>query len=104
MLFCPKCGAILTPRKDKRKTELVCSCGYSTKKTEDIILKEKVDLGKKIEVVDKRVEILPRTNEECPKCHHKEAFYWLVQTRAGDEAATRFFRCVKCNHTWRDYR
>lgn len=92
------------PRKDKRKTELVCSCGYSAKKTEEIILKEKVDLGKKIEVVDKRIETYPKTNEECPKCHHKEAYYWLVQTRAGDEAATRFFRCVKCNHTWREYR
>jgi len=45
----------------------------------------------------------PKTNEECPKCKHKEAYYWLVQTRAADEAATRFFKCVKCMHTWRAY-
>ena len=23
--------------------------------------------------------------------------------RATDEAETQFYRCVKCNHTWREY-
>ena len=46
---------------------------------------------------------MPLTDEECPKCKHGKAYYWLVQTRAGDEPETRFFRCEKCKHTWRDY-
>ncbi|MBI2108536.1 transcription factor S, partial [Candidatus Woesearchaeota archaeon] len=31
------------------------------------------------------------------------AYFWLVQTRAGDEPETKFLRCEKCSHTWRDY-
>ena len=104
-MFCPRCGAILTPKKRGRKIVFSCSCGYLSKKKEDLVLKEKINLTKedKINVIDKRVETLPKTKEECPKCHYKEAYYWLVQTRSGDESATRFFRCVKCNHTWRSY-
>ncbi|MBI2112883.1 transcription factor S, partial [Candidatus Woesearchaeota archaeon] len=25
------------------------------------------------------------------------------QTRGADEPETRFFRCTKCNYTWREY-
>lgn len=68
-------------------------------------MEEKVKLKKEeqIEVVDESVTSLPKTDEECPKCGNNKAYYWLVQTRSGDEAATRFFRCTKCGHTWRDY-
>ncbi|HLD03066.1 MAG TPA: transcription factor S [Candidatus Nanoarchaeia archaeon] len=104
-MFCQKCGAILVPKKEGKGTQLACSCGYVAKKKEEIKLVENVQLAKAdfIEVVDKRVETLPRTKEECPKCKNPEAYYWLVQTRAGDEAETRFFKCVKCAHTWRAY-
>ena len=40
---------------------------------------------------------------ECEKCGNKEAFYWQIQTRAGDEPMTRFYRCTKCKETWREY-
>ncbi|RLG67435.1 MAG: transcription factor S, partial [Methanobacteriota archaeon] len=33
----------------------------------------------------------------------KDAYFLPVQTRAGDEAETRFFECVKCKHRWRAY-
>ena len=104
MMFCPKCGIILLPKKDNKK-ELSCSCGYSTKKKEDLILKEKMIYQKKdkIEVVDKKIETLPKEKEECPKCGHNEAYFWTVQTRSSDEAETRFFKCTKCDHTWRKY-
>lgn len=106
MMFCPKCGAIVVPKKTKTtgKMRLSCaSCSYSTNKKEKIVLKETVTQSKKddIEVISKRIETLPKVQETCPKCQHREAFYWLVQTRAGDEAETRFFKCVKCTHTWR---
>lgn len=106
MIFCHKCGAIMIPKKDRKGvTRLVCGgCGYKSNKRESIVLREKIEVGRdKIEVVDKRVETLPKTKEECPKCKNKEAFYWSVQTRAADEAETRFFKCTKCNHTWRLY-
>ena len=63
----------------------------------------KSEQNETIAVVEKKVETLPKTKEECPKCKHPEAYYWLLQTRAADEAATRFFRCAKCNYTWRVY-
>ena len=46
---------------------------------------------------------LPTTRAKCPKCGHQTAFWWLQQTRAADEATTRFHRCAKCGHTWREY-
>lgn len=104
MQFCNKCGTILVPEKEGRKTELVCkSCGTVAKKKEDVMLREKVEAPKRLEVVDKKVDVLPKVKEVCPKCKHGEAFYWTVQTRASDEAETRFFKCIKCQHTWRMY-
>jgi DNA-directed RNA polymerase subunit M/transcription elongation factor TFIIS len=38
---------------------------------------------------------------ECPKCGNHEAYWWMVQTDTADEPSTQFFRCTKCNHTWR---
>ena len=46
MKFCPKCGSILIPKKSGKKIILKCSCGYSTKNKEEIILKEKIHLPK----------------------------------------------------------
>jgi transcription factor S len=106
MKFCEKCGAMLIPKKEDKKTVFVCnSCGFVSNRKENIVLVEKVGDGKKtlIDVVDKKIEVLPKVNQDCPKCDNKKSYYWLVQTRAGDEAETRFFKCVKCNHTWREY-
>ncbi|MFC1722561.1 transcription factor S [Nanoarchaeota archaeon] len=105
-MFCPKCGSILLPKKDdKGKPISTCSCGYSAN-AEKKSLKEE---GKKeevaeVEVVDKEIETLPLSEDEtCPKCGNKGAYYWLIQTRSGDEAETKFMKCSKCKHIWRDY-
>ena len=106
MMFCDKCESILVPKKVQGKTKLLCGrCGKPSQKRGTIVLKEKTQTAAKkaIEVIDKRLETLPKVKETCPKCGYKDAYYWLVQTRAADEAETRFFKCVKCNHTWRSY-
>ena len=107
MLFCEKCGALMIPKKEDGKSVIACTkCKYVSHRRESLILRERGEVRDKkhiIEVVDKRVDTLPKTKEDCPKCGHKEAFYWTVQTRAADEAETRFFKCVKCAHTWRSY-
>jgi DNA-directed RNA polymerase subunit M len=106
MLFCPKCSSILVP-STVAKGILVCSnCSYRSKTSEDLVIREKVKVAKneEIAVVEKNVEALPKTQEECPKCNYKEAYFWTMQTRAGDEAETRFFECVKCKHRWRAYK
>ena len=40
---------------------------------------------------------------DCEKCHNKEGVSWTFQTRSADEPETKFYRCTKCNYTWRDY-
>jgi len=103
-MFCPKCGSILIPNKADNKKLLVCSCGYKTKEVDNATIKETImKKGKDVEVIDKEINILPKMDARCPKCSHEKAYYWLVQTRAGDEPETKFLRCVKCEHTWRDY-
>ena len=49
------------------------------------------------------VNTLPTTKAVCPECGHTEASWWLQQTRSADESETRFFKCLKCGHTWREY-
>jgi len=50
-----------------------------------------------------KLEVLPKTVATCPKCGNNEAYYWEVQTRSADEPATRFFKCTRCGHVWREY-
>ncbi len=105
MQFCPKCGSLLIPKKEDEGRTTSCNCGFVQKSRQNILIKEKVKLRKldTVEVVDKKIETNPTVKEECPKCRHATAYYWTVQTRAGDEAETRFFECVKCQNRWRAY-
>jgi len=101
-MFCPKCGSILLPRKK----ELICPrCSYKAKGEKGRAIKEKIGKEKKVEVIEKEeAEHLPITTDVvCPKCGAKEAYHWEIQTRASDEPATRFFKCKKCKHIWREY-
>ncbi|MBT4540460.1 transcription factor S [Candidatus Woesearchaeota archaeon] len=103
-MFCPKCGSILIPKNDGNKKILHCKCGYTNSEDiKDMKFTEVVKKKKEIEVVDKEIETNPLTEAECPKCHNKKARYWTQQTRAGDEPETKFYKCEKCKHVWRDY-
>lgn len=130
MLFCPKCGSILRPKDKAGKRILWCSCGFTAdlekikkekekkekeelkeekteetkeKKTEEKKPEEKKEETKrKIEIVEE-IETHPKIKAKCPKCENNEAYYWTQQTRGADEPETRFFKCTKCNYTWREY-
>ncbi len=102
-MFCPKCGSILRPKDKAGKKILYCSCGFTKSPDgENTELKEKVEVGKKIEVME-NVEINPKVRMTCDKCNNNVAYYWTQQTRGADEPETRFFKCTKCSHTWREY-
>ena len=101
MAFCPKCGGLLVPSPDKKN--LQCSCGYSSRSKVEMSLKEKTKQKEITKVKEETAETLAKTKEECPKCKNMDAFTWSLQTRAADEAETMFFRCTKCEHTWREY-
>lgn len=104
MMFCPKCGSLLIPKKNK--SVLACSCGYTNKEKVNIKLSEEIEKKGKIEVMDEKDDLktLPITDAECPKCKHGKARFWTTQTRSADEAETKFMRCEKCGHVWRDYK
>ena len=106
--FCNKCGGLLIPKKPGKRSTMICRrCGKrATAKSKDFQIS--VSTTKKPEsviVVEKkaRFEALPKTTAQCPKCEHNEAFWWMQQTRAADEAPTRFYKCCKCGHIWREY-
>jgi DNA-directed RNA polymerase subunit M len=107
MIFCPKCGSLLKPSTVGSKKIMACSCGFKDKDTKDATIKEAVDHSAepKVEVVNENQDMqsLPQVEEKCPECEHEMARFWTVQTRAADEPETKFFRCEKCKHTWRDY-
>jgi transcription factor S len=107
-IFCPKCGAILRPRKEGEKTVMGCSCGYVNKEKETSMITEQVkpkqQEERSMETPSASSKItMPTTEAECPKCHNLTAYYWTRQTRAADEGETKFHQCTKCNHKWREY-
>ena len=102
-MFCPKCGSLLLPKKHKKV--LACTCGYTNKEKVSIKLSEKISQKEELQVMDEKDDLktLPLTETECPKCKHGKARFWTTQTRAADEAETKFLRCEKCHHVWREY-
>jgi DNA-directed RNA polymerase subunit M len=89
------------------KEGLICTnCGYK-EASGTIQLKEslvKKRPAAKQEREEKPIEdTMPTIATECPKCGHKEAYWYTQQTRAGDEPETQFFICKKCSHRWRKY-
>jgi transcription factor S len=105
MQFCPKCKGLMIPKMQGKKQIIACSkCGHSDKKAEVEPIVEKVKQAVEIKVVTEDAgESLPTTKARCPECQNGEAYFWMQQTRAGDEPETRFFKCTKCKHTWREY-
>ncbi|GAB6286908.1 MAG: transcription factor S [Methanoregula sp.] len=90
--------------------QLKCrKCGYNRKivDTDQKQMSRTVDRKEKtITIVDDEEEDLktmPTIQIKCPKCDNNLAIWWLRQLRAADESEVRFFRCTKCDHTWRQY-
>ena len=97
MEFCPKCGCVIMGKNCAR-------CNYKSEKEAKIESSQKIETKKEVVVVNEGDnEINPIIEMICEKCKNHEAYFWTKQTRAGDEAETRFFRCTKCKHTWREY-
>ncbi len=101
MEFCPKCGAVLI---NKGKKNACARCNYVAKNKIELTTCEKIGEKTEIAVVKKNMQVSPIIKEKCSECGNDQAYFWTVQTRSGDEAETKFFKCTKCEHTWREYR
>jgi len=114
MEFCPKCGTRLAPSRRKLggkvTLQLKCpKCGYKKpavpapepfpKIIEHTPQERIVVIGRE----EQKLRTLPTVKTECPKCGNNLAYVWQVQTRGSDESSTQFFRCTKCNFTFREY-
>lgn len=101
-MFCPSCKALMVPQNGK----FVCRLCGSKKAMGEHASASPVLVGrpepKELKIIEK-MDTLPKTKVECPECKNPEAYWRLRQTRAADEPETRIYRCVKCNHTWREY-
>ncbi len=95
----------------KSGSKFICpNCGYE-KPIEGNNLRfvsEVKERRKEVVVIDEKAKeeidkVYSKTVAECPKCGNREAYYWFLQTRRSDEPPTRFYRCTKCNYTWREY-
>jgi transcription factor S len=102
MEFCPKCGSIILVKEGKAAC---AKCGHKPKGRVKIEASEKVEKKLGVAVInEKQSNTYPIVKMKCSECGNKEAYFWTMQTRASDESETKFYRCTKCEHTWRVYR
>ena len=99
---------MLVPEKGESGLNWKCrKCGVveKGKRNEKVVLKTEINEKRSIPVLDmeKTKKKLSVIEVDCPKCSNVGAVWWIQQTRAGDEPATRFFKCLGCSHTWREY-
>ncbi len=98
-MFCDECGSILVPDDEDGFSCPRCGC-----KGKDVDLSEESKSNKEIVIVrEGDEESMPKADVKCRKCGHKQAFFFVYQTRSADEAPTTFYTCCKCGNRWRDY-
>lgn len=95
-------------RQTKDGSVFVCNVCKCQKESKRVALKKKVRQKPRETIVvigkeEQQIKTNPTTKIQCPKCENNIAYTWQVQTRAGDEGATQFFRCTKCGYTFRLY-
>ena len=96
--FC-ECGGIMVPSGSGTKCR---ACGKTAEKKIEAAIVSKSE-KKGMLIFENNDPDLPQMEKECEKCDNNRAFFMVLQTRASDEPPTRFFRCTKCRHTWREY-
>lgn len=109
MEFCPTCEKRMVLRRTKDGPMFICPVCKSKKHTHSSSAAKAIFSKKPREMIvvirkeDQNLKTGPTTQISCPKCQNNLAYTWQVQTRAGDEGATQFFRCIKCGYTFRLY-
>lgn len=109
MEFCPACEKRMVLRRTKDGPIFICPVCKCQKNIGSPSAAKAVFPRKSREMIvvigkeDQGLKTNPTAQISCPKCENNLAYTWQVQTRAGDEGATQFFRCIKCGHTFRLY-
>ena len=105
MKFCPKCDIRL--KKSSTNSALSCpKCDYSEAQGSEIqnnTSEEEPNSDFLVLDENEGKDIMPTIEIECEKCGNNQAVWWMLQTRSADEPTTQFYRCTKCEYTWRNY-
>ena len=102
-MFCPKCRSLMGSTGGQLKCR---KCGFLRDITaKDTMQRTRTRGERAIPIIEdeRKIPTLPTISIRCPKCGHNAAFWWLRQLRSADESEVRFFRCCRCEHTWRQY-
>ena len=117
MEFCPKCNTHMEKRIEQNDIIVCPKCGFKEENKkinnnngevatinspQPPAQFEKTTL-EVTDLSDANPTALPTIDIDCPKCGNNTASWWIAQTRSADESSTQFYRCTKCNHTWRNY-
>jgi DNA-directed RNA polymerase subunit M len=99
IVYCPKCGTEF----DSGNELVNNSFSTAVRKGSSMYAERDTSTSLKVIETEKGPSVLPTTTIDCTKCGNNTAYWWMLQTRSADEATTQFYRCTKCNHTWRNY-
>ena len=112
MEFCPNCNTKMIPLKKKQvKTVtliMLCpKCGNEKTFTRPntFITKVRIYPRENLVILGKKEQKYRRTPKfkvYCPKCGNDRAYGWVVHLGSLEQSSTQFYRCTKCNHTFRD--
>eukprot|EP00170_Pyropia_yezoensis_P005322 contig_21606_g5336 len=116
MLFCPACANLLLLERSpgihgdgdtSGSLRFFCrTCAYIHGVGDRRLTKSVSRLPRK--VVDDVLggedawALADKTETVCPKCGGPEAFFFQMQTRSADEPMSTFYRCVACQHQWKE--
>ena len=102
MEFCNKCQSLIVVQDGK---PICAACGAKSSKKPKLEVAEKIAHAESVAVInEKESSTYPIVDNKCPKCKNAKSFFWTKQTRSSDESETKFYKCTKCDHTWRKYR
>ncbi|KZT51342.1 DNA-directed RNA polymerase I kDa polypeptide [Calocera cornea HHB12733] len=116
LLFCPECGTLLSLPLDDNSTYVECeqcqyhepASSYENLEVTTVSTLESIPSPLRLKRTTRTRahiggEVDTKSNEECPKCGHRESTYKEKQMRSADEGATLIYSCLnpECKHTWR---
>lgn len=110
MDFCDDCGGMLVSEKKDGETVMQCrDCGnIQDVDSEDMKVTEEKEEDPKdrlnVNEDGDDESTRPTTEKECQECGEETQHeWWMKQTRASDEPATRFYKCKECGNVYKVY-
>ena len=98
MRFCSKCKTILKIKNWGPKKIFYCDCGYEFLSDDDIVLKDKINSKKEMEIIEDKNYGLDVHTHKCQKCGYNKAILIEIGAMYGDEAVIVRYKCGKCGN------